>query len=1023
MQKLLTIIILSFFSTVLFAQTKVRPPFLQYENDQWVDSVFKSLSLDERIGQLIMVPAYSSKGQAYIQKLTKMVKENKIGGIIAMQGGPMRHVNMANQLQRISKTPLLVAIDAEYGLSMRLDSCIKYPYGFTIGAIYNDSLVYDLGADLGRQCKRLGIHINFAPVADVNSNPLNPVIGFRSYGDNPRLVLQKAVAYGLGLQSQQVLATFKHFPGHGDTQKDSHYEMPVISHTRAHLDSTELVPFRNAVKYGIGAIMTGHLSVPALDSSGVAATVSKPMVQNLLIGEYGFEGLVVTDAMNMEGADDPEDSDGTEVKALLAGNDLLEFVVNPAKVIGTVKKAILEDQISIEAINRKCRKILMIKRWAGLNKYTPVKSDNLYTDLNQSAYRMTLRNVAQQSLTVLKNANNLLPLHRLDTLKIATLSIGRGSVTPFQQSLKRYTKMDHFSISKDADDVEVRNLMAKLMKYNLVIAAVNNMGNFVSSKYRITNTQQKVVRQVATNCKSVIVVMGNPYTLNYLDDIEKANGLIVAYQETAESQDLAGQLIFGAFEAQGKLPVTVNSNFRSGDGFVVSSSDRFKYTLPEEFGVDSAYLKKKIDSLVNMGLKEKAFPGCAIFLAKNGKVFFNESYGYQTYTGERALQQDDLFDFASLTKIMAPVPALMRLADQNKLVVNKRMSDYWPDWKGSNKQGLIVADVLSHQARLKTGIPFWLQTLDKNGNYKPGFYSKDSTEQYSLRVSKDLYILRSFQDSVYAAIRKSALLRQKRYVYSDIGFIIFPRIIEALGHQDYETYLKDYFYRPLGANTLTYRPYLYQPIEIIDPTEFDDSFRKEQLQGFVHDEAAAVLGGISGNAGLFGSINDAAKMMQMYLNYGVYGGDQYISEATMKDWTRRHFEKLDNRRGYGFDKPYPRNNLRGIGTAYPAPLATDVSFGHSGFTGTFAWADPGTGILFLFFSNRVYPTRMNNTINHLKLRESIQQTAYEILQNPNQVSLKTEIIKPKPVVLVRKPIVHSRKPVAPVRKPAVRSRK
>lgn len=988
MQKLFIIIILSLFSSLLFAQTKIRPPFLKYETDRWVDSVFNSLSIDEKIGQLIMIPAYSSKGSGYINQLIRMVEENKIGGIIAMQGGPIRHINMVNQLQKVSEIPLLVAIDAEYGLSMRLDSCIKYPYGFTIGAIYNDSLVFDLGTDLGRQCKRLGIHINFAPVADVNSNPLNPVIGFRSYGDNPKHVFQKAVAFGLGLQSQQVLATFKHFPGHGDAQKDSHYTLPVISHNRAQLDSIELVPFRNAVRYGIGGIMTGHLSVPALDSSGVAATVSKPMVQDLLIGEYGFEGLVVTDAMNMEGANDQDDNVSAEVKALAAGNDMLEFVINPAKVIDAVKKAIADGQISVDAINTKCRKILTIKRWAGLNKYVPVKSENLYTDISKSAYRMTLRNVAQQSLTVLRNADTLLPLRRLDTLKIASVSIGRGNITPFQQSMGRYTKIDHFFISKDADDVAIKKLMVQLKKYNLVIAAVNNLGNFVSSKYRITKTQQEVVQQITSNGKSVIVVLGNPYVLGYLEDIEKTNALVVAYQESPESQDLAGQLLFGAFSAQGKLPVTVNGNFRSGDGLNTFNADRFKYTLPEELGVDSAYLKKKIDSLVSEGMSKKAFPGCEIFLAKNGKVFFLESYGYHTYSGEQPLLQDDIFDFASLTKILGPIPALMRLADQKKLAVNKKMSDYWPDWKGSNKQGLIMADVLSHQARLKTGIPFWMKTVDAKGNFKPGYYSKDSTDLYSLRVSKDLFILNSFRDSVYESIRKSPLLKKKRFVYSDIGFIIFPRIIESLGQKDYESYLKDNFYHPLGAFSLTYRPYLYEPIERIDPTEFDESFRKEQLQGFVHDESAAVLGGISGNAGLFGTINDAAKLMQMYLNYGYYGGDRYLSEATMKDWTSRHFEKLDNRRGYGFDKPYPRNNLRKPGTAYPAPLSSDASFGHSGFTGTFAWADPKTGILFLFFSNRVYPTRENNMINQLKIRESIQEMAYKILLKAG--SQKTE---------------------------------
>ena len=984
MPKLYISIILIFISLLVHSQHRVRPPFLEYENDQWVDSVFNSLSPDEKIGQLIMVPAYSKKGGKHRIRLIKMVKENKIGGIISMQGGPMRHLNMVNQLQSISKTPLLVAIDAEYGLSMRLDSCIKYPYGFTLGAINNDSLIFDLGADLGRQCSRLGIHINFAPVADVNSNPLNPVIGFRSYGDNPEKVFQKALSFGLGMQSQHVLATLKHFPGHGDAQKDSHYSLPLISHTKAQLDSIELFPFRKAIAYGIGGIMTGFLNVPALDSSSTAATLSKSIVQDLLQRDFGFEGLVVTDAMNMEGAVDqenPADNNSAEVKALIAGNDLLEFVVNPEKVIVAIEKAISEGEISMETINRKCRKILALKRWAGLNRETQVKPENLYAELDQSAYRMTLRNVAQQSLTVLQNNYQLLPLRRLDTLKIATLSVGRGDITPFQHSMQRYTQTEHYFISKNADDTAVKKLMLQLKKYNLVIAELNNLGNFVSSDYRLTQTQQKVIQQVTANGKSVVVLFGNPYILDYLDGIENATALVVAYQESPEAQDLAGQLLFGAFGAGGKLPVKVNQTYHSGAGLTIPSLNRFKYTLPEELGVDSTYLKKKIDSLVNIGLSAKAFPGCAVFIAKNGKVIFSESYGFHTYSNERALKPDDLFDFASLTKILAPVPALMKLNDQKKFNVKKKMSDYWPDWKGSNKKDISVEDVLSHQARLKSGIPFWLTTLNSNGDFKAGIYAKDSTDQFNLRVSKGLFIVNSFPDTVYDAIRKSSLLRQKRFVYSDLGFIIFPPIITALVHQDYETYLKTNFYRPLGAYTLTYRPYLYQSIDKIVPTENDETFRKEQLQGFVHDESAAVLGGISGNAGLFGTINDAAKLMQMYLNYGFYGGERYISETAMKEWTRRHFEKLHNRRGYGFDKPHPGNNLSSGEKSYPAPLCSDESFGHTGFTGTYAWADPVKGILFLFFSNRIYPTRTNHMLNQLNLRESIQQMAYEVLKD------------------------------------------
>ncbi|MEI7525916.1 MAG: glycoside hydrolase family 3 N-terminal domain-containing protein [Mariniphaga sp.] len=984
MSKIFLFILLTFLGSLLFAQPKVRPPFLKYETDHWVDSVFNSLTIDEKIGQLIMVPAWSKKGSKHKNRILKMVQENKIGGIIAMQGGPLRHINMVNRLQEASKTPLLVAIDAEYGLSMRLDSCIKYPFGFTLGAIANDSLVFEVGADLGRQCRRLGIHINFAPVADVNSNPLNPVIGFRSYGDNPGKVFHKALRFGLGLQSQQVLATLKHFPGHGDAQKDSHYTLPVIGHNRTQLDSIELSPFRKAASLGIGGVMTGFLNVPALDSSGTAATLSKVIVHDLLIRDYGFEGLIVTDALNMEGADEQEgqsDNNSAEVKALIAGNDLLEFVINPASVIEAVKKAISDGTISMESIERKCRKILMIKRWAGLNSYSPVKTENLYSDLNQSAYRMTLRNVAQQSLTVLQNRNELLPLRRLDTLKIASVSIGRGNITPFQHSLERYTRTDHFYISKTADGNAIKKLLIQLKKYNLVIAELNNLGNFVSSDYRLTETQQNIVEQVTNNGKSILVLFGNPYILNYLNGLEKASGLVVGYQESPESQDLAGQLLFGAFGAEGKLPVTVNQTFHSGDGLVTLPLNRFKYTLPEELGIDSTFLKKKIDSLVNVGLSAKAFPGCTVFIAKKGKVLLLESYGYQTYTNERPLLPDDLFDFASLTKILAPLPALMRLNDQKKFSVKKRMSDYWPDWKVSNKKDILIEDVLSHQARLKTGIPFWLKTMNSSGEYKEGYYSKDSTSQFDLRVSKGLYLLNSFPDSVYATIRKSPLLSRKRFVYSDLGFIIFPRIIAALANQDYETYLKINFYTLLGASTLTYRPYLYYPLDKMVPTENDLSFRKEQLQGFVHDESSAVLGGISGNAGLFGTINDAAKMMQMYLNYGSYGGVRYLSEATMKEWTKPHFEKLHNRRGYGFDKPSAGNNFSNGEKSYPAPLCSSASFGHTGFTGTYAWADPVTGILFLFFSNRIYPSRDNHMLNRLNLRESIQQMAYQILEN------------------------------------------
>lgn len=970
-------------SHLLFSQTIKRPPFYQHEKDQWVDSVFNSLSLDEKIGQLIMIPAFPKKGKSHIDELIRQVKGNKVGGIITMQGGPVKTADLINKLQSAASVPLLVAIDAEWGLSMRLDSAIKYPYAMTLGAIDDDSLIYKIGADIAKQCRRIGVNIDFAPVADVNNNLLNPVIGYRSFGDDPGDVSKKATLFSLGMQSQNIVPTLKHYPGHGDTDVDSHFSLPVISHPHSRLDSIELLPFRQGIKNGVAGVMTAHLSIPALDSTMTPASLSKKIINDLLIKEMGFEGLIVTDAMNM--LENKEKDVSIEVKALAAGNDMMEFVLNPAKSISAIKKGIADGQISLDDINRKCRKILIIKRWAGLNKFKPVQTQNLHNDLNKSSYKMTLRNAVQKSLTVIQNKNGLIPLKKLDTLKIAAVSLGSERISTFQNSLGRYKAVTYFNIDKNAG-VNSQKTLDQLKNFNLIIVGINNLGVMAANKYGLSDLQIEATKKIASQYKSIFVIFGNPYTLNYLDGIEKSNSIVIAYQETYETLDLSGQLIFGAFGSEGKLPFTLKNYPKSREPLKTASLNRFKYTLPEEVGIDSTYLKNRIDSLINLGLKYKAFPGCQLFLAKDGKVFFSESFGYHTYDADRLVQSDDLYDFASVTKIMAPLPAIMKLYDNKKLNIHKKVSDYLPEWKKSNKENIIFTDLLSHQARLQAWIPFWTQTVDKQGRLKPWIFSKDSSRLYSLHISKNLFLANTYPDSIYASIRKSSLLKHKKYVYSDLGFMMFPKIIERISKENYEHYLKANFYDRIGANTLVYKPYLYFPIEKLVPTENDRFFRHEQLQGFVHDEGAAMLGGISGNAGLFGTINDAAKMMQMYLNYGEYGGERYISESTLKEWTNRHFEKIGNRRAYGFDKPFPKNYLNNLYDAYPSPLSSDASFGHSGYTGTFAWADPKTGLLYLFFTNRIHPTRENNKLTQLSLRVLLQQTVYLALQKEGEKS-------------------------------------
>jgi beta-glucosidase-like glycosyl hydrolase/CubicO group peptidase (beta-lactamase class C family) len=965
----------------LQAENTPSPPFYEYENDAWVDSVFNSLSFEEKIGQLIMVAAYSNKDTSHKQEVLGHIKNSKVGGIIFMQGGPARQIKLTNHFQKESKTPLLIAMDAEWGLGQRLDSCLKYPYAMTCGAISNDSLIFRMGCEIAEQCKRIGVHINFAPVTDVNVNSANPVIGFRSFGGDVNKVSDKSRMYAQGMQSKNILAVAKHFPGHGDTESDSHYTLPIIKHSKSRLDSVELAPFKKLIQSGTGGIMIAHLSIPALDSTGIPATISKPIITETLTKEMNYSGLVVSDAMNMNGITSQAKAGKAEALAIAAGMELLEFVTDPQLAIKEIKKAVRKGDITKEDIENKCRKLLMIKRWTGLHKKTVIDSDNLYYDLSKPEYLLTTRRITEESLTVLKNKQDFLPLKKLDTLRIASLSIGRDYTTSFQKSLGKYTKVDHFHIDKYSSLESLQKILLQLKNYNVVIAAVNHFWMSPVKNFHLTDLQINAVNTISKLPNSIITVFGNPYVLNSFSEIEKSRALILAYQENIHSQELTAQLIFGGIPSIGKLPVTINNHFKKDEGLETLSLQRFKYTIPEELGINSTILKKKIDSLINIALEQKAFPGCQIFLAKNSKVFFHECYGDHTYYNHHPVTKDDIYDWASLTKITAPLPALMRLYDEGEFKLDQKFTVLWPQWEGTNKENLVIRDVLAHQSGLISWIPFWQRTVNEKGKYKRGFYRKKPSRKYSLRVSENLYLNSSFIDTIHTVIAESELLPKKKYLYSGLSYYLYPQIVENITGEDFETYLINNIYRPLGAWSVKFNAYKHYPLDRIVPTENDDFFRRELLHGFVHDEGCAMMGGVSGNAGLFGTINDAAKIMQMYMNYGEYGGERLIEESTLREWTRRQFEEDENRRGLGFDKPYIDNKENKIEDAYPAISSSDKSFGHSGYTGTFAWVDPESGLLFIVFSNRVYPTRNNSLIYDLNLRPQLHQIVYDVMGN------------------------------------------
>ncbi|WP_020601535.1 glycoside hydrolase family 3 N-terminal domain-containing protein [Spirosoma spitsbergense] len=985
-------------ATTAFAQS-TPPSFLPLNARQacWVDSVFTNMAPDDRIAQLIMVAGYSNRDRTYEDSLVRLIQRHKVGGVVMFQGGPVRQAQLTNRLQAAASVPLLLAMDAEWGLAMRLDSTVRYPYQMTLGAMQgpsSDSLIYRMGANLARQARRLGVHVNFAPSVDVNNNPNNPVINFRSFGENKYNVARKALAYMRGMQDNNLITSLKHFPGHGDTGTDSHFDLPLISKSRVDLDSLELYPFKQLINAGALGVMIAHLNIPALDTTrNRPSTLSPAIVTNLLKNELGFQGLIFSDAMNMKGVTKYFPSGQADELGIEAGMDVLEFTENVPAALALIKQAVIDGRISQTSLDDRCLKVLRAKAWVGLDRYKPIALDNLVSDLNAVQDNLLNRKLTEASLTVLKNDKNLLPLQRLDTLRIASVAVESDNVTAFQQMVGNYTKIDNFHLTSQMPDSALAQVRDSLKNYNLLLVDVHLNSISPSAKYGLKAKTAGLVSELVATGKAVVTVFGNVYALDKLTfpmdtvqpnrNIEQARALIMPYQLTSYTEELAAQLIFGAIGASGKLPVTVNQSFRTGDGLIIQPNGRLKYTIPEEVGIDSRYLTQQVDSLVNVGLTEKAFPGCVVQMAKDGKVIFQKAYGKLTYDASLGAEPDsvaldDLYDMASVTKVSASIPALMRLVDEGKFNLNRTMADYLPFLKKSNKADLNWRDVLTHQARLKAFIPFWVETKNPDGTWKPKTFKAEQTARFPIEITDSLYEFRGYPKILYDRIKDSPLNAKKaagesEYVYSDLSFILYPLVVKRLTGQNFETYLKTTFYEPLGASTLTFNPRRFYPLTRIAPTEYDSLFRKTLIWGRVHDEGAAMLGGLSGHAGLFGTANDLMKLYEMYRQKGSYGGQRYISERTIADFTRYQFPELGNRRGLGFDKPSFKYTGNG-------PLsATPASYGHSGFTGTFVWVepDPTYNLTYVFLCNRVYPTRNNPTLGNLNTRTNIIEALYK----------------------------------------------
>jgi beta-N-acetylhexosaminidase len=957
---------------------------------RWVKKQFRKLNKNQRIAQLMIIRAHSNLGADHVNSVKDLITKYNVGGLCFFQGGPVRQALLTNEYQQLAKTPLMICIDGEWGLGMRLDSVINFPRQLMMGAVSNKQTIYDFGKAVGLQCKRMGIHVNYAPDVDVNNNPLNPVINDRSFGENKYKVAAFGTAYMQGMQDVGVMATAKHFPGHGDVAVDSHYDLPIINKTKAQLDSLELFPFRALIKAGVGSVMIAHLYIPAIDTTAnLATTLSKKNVTDLLRNELGYNGLSFTDALEMKGVTKFFPAGEAAVQALVAGNDLLCLPGDVAGSITKVRAAIKAGKLNWDDINARVKKVLLAKYHLGLNKVQAIDTTNLVADLNAAtnAIRNTL---SKEAITLVQKTNTqAFPLNAQK--KIAYIAIGSAGESIIANTLKKEVGASVFyfaskaklgkqlmddktssSFSDVSDSTSAASFVDYIQKNNFdqIVIGVHNYSRRPANNYGLSNNIIRVIQQLQSP-NTTTLFFGNPYAIS---NVANANNLLACYEDDDLTQLAAANILLGKAEAKGSLPVTVTPNLPFGKSS--THNNYFPKVVPETVGVNSNALNK-IDAIATDAIEKGAMPGCVVLVARKGKVVYEKAFGNTNFDKKEATTTQMIFDLASVTKISATTVSVMKLYEEGKLDLEKTLGDYLSFTKGTDKAGLKIKDILLHQAGLNPFIPFYREIIDTTtGKPLPAYFSTTASKDFSSRVAENLYLRNDWNDTLYKRILQSKLTAPSKYVYSDNDFIFLGKIVETLSGKTLHQYTADNFYKPLNMTTTGFKPLERFMVEEIVPTEEEKHFRGQLIRGYVHDEGASLFGGVAGHAGLFSNAYDLAQLYQMLLNGGTMNGQQYLKKETIQLFTG--YNSDISRRGLGFDKPEKDNATRK--EPYPSKSVSANTFGHTGFTGTCVWVDPDKELIYIFLSNRVTPTRNNNKLGQLNVRPNIQEAIYQALQ-------------------------------------------
>ncbi|NCX95906.1 MAG: hypothetical protein EBX41_05770 [Chitinophagia bacterium] len=984
----------------VWGQKKIKENKQAMARHHWVDSVFNSLSREEKIGQLLMVPAYSGGKKYNEDSIRKMLLNHQIGGLIFMQGTASHQAALTNSFQQSAQVPLLIAMDAEWGLGMRLDSVKRYPRQMMLGAARDTALVYAMGVSIARQCKLMGVHINFAPDIDVNNNPANPVINSRSFGEYKYWVARLGIAYMKGMQNNGVIACAKHFPGHGNTQTDSHKDLPLITQSLPSLDTMELVPFKALFACRVKSVMTAHLELPALDTTPhLPSSLSYPVVTELLKQQMGYQGLIVTDALDMEGVNKFFPPGEAELRAFKAGNDILLFSQSPTKAIARISQAIDSGMVPVEQLNNSVKKILYAKYDAGLAHFTTLDTNNLVNLLNADidSFRAV---TAKRAITLVSDNNHILPTIT-KAQKIAYIGINTDSTAVLFKQLKAANPaIQGIWLPKNASKADANRCIDSLQRYATIITAVHNLNLAPAGNYGLNDNVLQFLIAASMQNNNLIILLGNAYTMQYCCG---AQSVIVGYEDDSVVEAEMAKMLLLAGKPMGKLPVFACKDGKSIVPKVVEKPattvatplakkpTQLNFSATEtQAGVINRQAIDSADSFISRCIAEGAFPGCQILASRNGNMFYHKAIGYANYEKIQPTDTGMLYDLASCTKILATTLAIMRLQEQDKIDLNATLDTYLPLTVGTNKAKITLQNLLLHQAGLVSWIPFYTQLLNSKGKIKKGYVKKSSSKNYSVQIANECYLWDEYRDSMWLQIMQSPLSNAGKSVYSDLDFLLLAKVVEQVTGQPINQYVYTNFYQPMGLTHTLYQPLQQFDSNRIIPTEWDNVFRKQQIRGYVHDPCAAMLGGVAGHAGLFSTAAEVGAIMQMLLQQGSYAGKPYFKPATIAQFTR--YGSLLNHRGLGFDKPATTPNDGG-----PAgSRCSAAAFGHQGFTGTCAWADPETGIVFVFLSNRVNPSASNTLINTKNVRTTLQDYMYEALGlpiNTNRIQLYNEQVK------------------------------